>query len=104
VGHRRRITRLAECLAQLGKHVRHCAVVDAIAAALALDQPRLKQDAQVVADGWLGQLERVGQMAHTGFVAGLGLDQAEDAQAPRIGQDTQERGQSRGGLFVKGRP
>jgi hypothetical protein len=69
--------------------VRHRAVVDPVAAPFALDQPGLKQHAQVVADGWLRQLKRVGQMTHARFLAGLGLDQAEDAQTTWIGQDAQ---------------
>src|SRR5664279_4805139 len=53
------------------------AVVDPHAALVAADQPGLEQDAQVVADGRLGQSERLGQLAHTGLPAGVRLDQRQ---------------------------
>src|SRR5690242_10588783 len=50
----------------------------------------------------LGQLEGFGQMTDTRFATRLRLDQAEDPEAARIGEDAQESGQARRSLVVEG--
>jgi hypothetical protein len=52
----------------------------------------------VVADGWLGQFERFGQVTNAGFAAGLGLDQAEQSEPGRVGDHLQSLGET--GCFV----
>ena len=55
----------------------------------------------MMADGWLGESERVGEVADAGLAGWLGLDQAQDSQPSGVGQDPQDRRQLRGGLIVE---
>jgi hypothetical protein len=45
------------------------------------------EDFEVMADGWLTEAERRGEVADACFAAGLGLDEAEEAKPCRIGED-----------------
>jgi hypothetical protein len=54
---------------------------------LSLHQPRVQKDLEVVADRGLGQPQRLGQVAHAGFGAGPGRDQAEELKPGGIRQD-----------------
>ena len=70
-------TRLGEQRAKRGEWFFADAEVGPTAALLALDQAGLEEHLQVVADGWLTEAERLGQVADAGLVAGLRLDQAQ---------------------------
>ena len=49
------------------------------------------QHLEVMADGRLGQVERVGQVAHAGLAAGVGGHQGHQPQPDRIGEGLQQR-------------
>jgi hypothetical protein len=55
----------------------------------------------VVADRPLGEAEGLDQMADTGFVVGLGLDEAEDAKTDRLGQHLEDTGELVGLVCVE---
>jgi hypothetical protein len=63
------------------------------AALLALDQACGLKDLQVMADRGLAETQRLGEVTDTGFAARLRLDQAEQAEARRIGQHLERCGQ-----------
>ena len=80
-----RRVRSAENAAQHREPIAGDPVIRPVAPLLALDQARLTQDAQVVADGRLAQAERIGQVALARLAARLRLDQAEQPEARRVG-------------------
>ncbi len=59
------------------KGARYRAVVNPAAPALAIKNPCLRENLEVVADRWLGQAQGVREMANASFSIGFGLDQAE---------------------------
>jgi len=67
-------------------------VVDPDAALLAVQQPGLVQDLQVMADRRLGQVERVVEVADAGLAAGVGGHQGHQPQPYRLGERLQQRG------------
>jgi hypothetical protein len=62
---------LGEQLAQRGERLGDDAEVRPAAALFALDQARLEQDLQVVADGRLAEAQRLGEVADASLVVGL---------------------------------
>jgi arsenate reductase len=60
----------------------------------AFDESGFEQHFQVMADGWLGELERLGEVADAGFAGWLGLDQAEQPEASRVGDHFQRLGEA----------
>ena len=80
---------------------RHGAVVHPVAAPLAVDQPRVEQDAQVVADCRLGESEVIGHVTDARLSTRLGLQQAEDSKPSGVGERAQQGGQACRGLLVE---
>jgi hypothetical protein len=74
----------------LGPSAWHGAVVHPVAAPLPIDEPSFEQDPQVMADRWLGESERISQMADASLTGRLSLDQAENTKTAWIGQDAQQ--------------
>ena len=77
--------RLAQETLQQRQLVAGDAVVGPAAALFTLDESGFAEDLEVVADGRLGEPERLGQVADARLVVGLGLDQAEQPQARWVG-------------------
>ncbi len=59
----------------------------------ALDEAGLEKDFQVVADGWLAEPERLGEVADARLVVRLCLDQAEEPEPCGIGDRFQGLGE-----------
>jgi hypothetical protein len=76
----------------------HDPVVDPYTAALAGQQARLVEHLEVVADGGLGEPERLGQVADAGLGALAGLDQAEQPQPGRVGERLEHAGELLGAI------
>ena len=57
----------------------------------------------MVADRWLAQAERLGQVTDACFMVGLGLDQAQQPQPGGVGDRLQCRGEVLGIVGVEGR-
>jgi len=72
------------------------AVVDPHAPLVPLEQPGLVQDLEVMADRWLGQIERTGQITDARFAARVRGHQRHQAQPHGIGKRFQQRSHSPG--------
>src|SRR5713226_5453810 len=79
---------------------RHDTVVDPATSAFMGQEAGIFQHLEVMAHGRLAQPQWLGKMAHTRFTLRLGLDQAEQSDAGRIGHSLERRGQL---LGVRGR-
>jgi protein-tyrosine-phosphatase len=60
---------------------------------LAGNEPSIEKDFEVVADGRLGEAQRGSEMTDAGFVVGLGLQEAQEAQAGVVGEDLEDSGE-----------
>ena len=89
----RGINHLTEQVAQRPQLAGNDAEEGPAAALFAFDQTGLEQHLEVVGDGRLAEAERLGEVADAGFVVGLRLNQAEEAQTRRVGQHFQSTGE-----------
>ena len=76
---------LAQQVAECGEGFGEDAVVGPAAAAFAFDEPCVSEHLEVMADSWLAEAERFGQVADACFSIRLRLDEAEELQAGRVG-------------------
>ena len=67
------------------------AEVGPASALLAVNEARVEQDFEVVADGRLGEPERGGEVADAGFAVRLGLNQAEQPEPSWLGEHLEQR-------------
>jgi len=84
--------RAADERAEAGQRAGSGAVVDPDAALVAIQQPGIVQDLQVVADRRLGQVERLVEVTDAGLAAGMRGHQGHQPQPHRVGERLQQRG------------
>ena len=101
-GARARLRRSAQDVPERRERLGHDPVVGPAAAALALDETRVEEDLEVVADGRLAEAERPGEVADACLAVRLRLDQAQQPQARRVGDRLQRARELVGLPLVEG--
>ena len=83
--------RAADERAEAGQRVEPGTVIDRDAALVAVQQPGLVQDLQVMADRGLGQVERLVEVTDARLAAGMGGHRGHQPQPNRVGECLQQR-------------